>query len=204
MVASKFFQKANHFFTSNTYFMKHYFFLVLPLTLVFFGCQKESVAPDASDIQMLNKKTESVHDISVTIQYNPSEQSEDFGAILPSTFAGTRFSNGGFVSGSVGQIGNVVQKNSSLVFPTMEISPSGMEANMKGTGIFAARNGSVAWYVVDLCLNAGSNICQVKLNFASGTGKYLFCEGEVLLSGHVDPETGVGTFTGTGQIILKK
>jgi hypothetical protein len=184
--------------------MKRYFFLVLPLTLFFFACQKETTVPESADIQMLNKKSESIHNISVSIEYSPSQDAEDFGEILPSTFAGTKFSNGGFVGGSVGQIGNVVKMQSSLVFPVMEISPSAMEANMKGTGIFAARNGNVAWYTIDLCLNAGSNICQAKIKFASGTGKYQFCEGEVLLNGHVNPETGVGTFTGTGQIILKK
>lgn len=184
--------------------MKRYFFLVLPLTLVFFACQKDSIEPESADIQMLNKKSESIHSISVSVEYSPSSGAEDYGDLLPSPFAGTKLSNGGFVGGSVGQIGNIVKPKSTLLFPEMEISPSGLEANMKGTGIFAAKNGNVAWYTIELFLIAGSNICTGKLNFRSGTGKYLFCEGEVILSGHIDPETGVGTFSGTGQIILKK
>jgi hypothetical protein len=195
------------FFHYKIFSMKRLLTALIPLALVFGGCQKEvAPTPDRTSVdqEKFGRVENGVRKPLKLLLHSVAVESEDRIQCLPEKYGDVTFPILSMVGGSGTHFGEVQMNKSTLIFNGCQFGPKPGQVTTPGHGTLTADNGDEAYYET-VCTYEGSDFSFTgTVTITGGTGRFMDCYGEMFAKGKVDKGNGTAEWTNEGYIIIKK
>lgn len=185
--------------------MKKLLILLLPLIVVFTGCQKDLATPDRTDTDMAaNGRTENFVKNPLKVNfYAIPDLTMGFVECMPVEF-GIKVAKKFNVGGTATHFGQIKLAESSTEHTMCYLGPQPFQLTALGNGVIVAANGDQGFFTSSTLTNAMDMTFTGTVTMTGGTGRFDGCTGEVIITGSQDITTLKVTWTGDGYIMMKK
>lgn len=186
--------------------MKNLLIALIPLALVFWGCQKDVATPDRTDVDQSKygrvedgvKKPFKATLYSLSVPLSPRVQ------CLPEMYGDIDFPTQNNVGGSGTHLGELQMDKSTLIFDACQFGPGPGQVTTPGHGTLTADNGDELYYTCISTYQAPDFTMFGTITLIGGTGRFMGCYGELEFLGKVDKGNGTAQWTNEGYITFKK